>query len=300
MAISFLSIAHLKSSEVEQISAVFQKLKKRKAEEIPKILAEKWLALIFLEPSTRTRISFLRAIGMLGGNATDVFPQTSSIQKGESLLDTLKTLEAEGYSYAVIRLSEEGVLSEIQPQVNLSIINAGEGKVQHPTQALGDWCTLKEHFPEKEEIRVCFVGDIISSRVFHSTAQLLTLMGASVRICAPLEFLPVPEVLPAYPKFSYVREGIEWADVIYVLRPQWERWEEKEREKILSIARAFQLHSLPEGKVVMHAGPFLRDVEIASSLVYSPQSLILEQVRNGYYARMALFFWLEGKIESLD
>ncbi|MFN4181773.1 MAG: aspartate carbamoyltransferase [bacterium] len=296
---SLLSTEQLTRQDITKIVHFFQKIKKLPEGEVPRILTNYWVALIFLEASTRTRISFYRAVKLLGGEPVDLFPESSSLKKGETLLDTLKTLEAEGFLYAVIRLSEEGVLQKIQPEVRLGIINAGEGKIQHPTQAIGDWCTLKEVFPEEKSLNICFIGDTVSSRVFHSCGSLFSRMGCLVGICSPSELEPGRTTFP-YLKFAYVQESMRWADVIYILRPQVERWKEEDREKFLSLTRAFQIHSIPEGKWVMHAGPFLRDVEIASSLVDSPQSLIAQQVKNGLYARMALFFWLQGKDEILD
>jgi len=259
-------------------------------------LAGVTVANLFFEPSTRTRASFDLAARRLGAHVLNMDMQSSSRVKGETVLDTLYTLEAMNTDIFVIRDSEAGMpdflLDHVAPHV--SVISAGEAHVSHPTQGLLDVLTIRSHKRRFAGLKVAIVGDIRHSRVARSTAQALATLGTTdVRLVAPPALLPEDAEFPGAQRFTRIADGIAGADVVMMLRIQKERMatsaslDESEyfREYGLDAAR---LRLASPGALVMHPGPMNRGVEISSEVADGPRSVIREQVNNGVAVRMAI------------
>jgi aspartate carbamoyltransferase catalytic subunit len=251
---------------------------------------------LFFEPSTRTRTSFDLAAQRLGATVINFDIASSSTVKGESLIDTVHTLEAMRCDAFVVRHREAGTPARIAARLRsaAAVLNAGDGNHAHPTQGLLDALTLRRHRPDFTRLRVVICGDIRHSRVARSDAQALVALGAGeVRLCAPPELAPDAEELPMCRRFHDFDEAIAGADVVIMLRLQKERMHSA---AIPSEADYFQRYGLSAARLarahpdclVMHPGPINRGVEIASAVADGPQSLILEQVANGVFVRMAV------------
>ncbi len=288
---SLVSVRELGKKDVEDI---LKKAKGYRKGKVSKLEGD--VALLFLEPSTRTRVSFEKACRRLGMNTYTVLGESSSLTKGESFLDTLKTFEALGFSGVVFRVPfvlfpYEGITKSI----NLSLINAGDSTHQHPTQGLIDLFTLKEAYGKLDGLKVLYVGDILHSRVFRSGAPLLRMFGAEVSVCGPRTLIPRDvHVFEVKEVFDSVDEGIDWADVVIWLRLQRER----QRENFVPSERSyFERFGLTRDRYknlkgyFMHPGPVNREIDIDGSLLYSEKSLIQGQVKNGLYVRMAVLSW---------
>ena len=254
------------------------------------------VALLFLEPSTRTRVSFERACRELGLETYTVLGESSSIVKGESFFDTLKTFEALGFKGVVFRVPF--VLfpyGDLLKDLDLSLINAGDGTHQHPTQGLIDVFTALEAYGDLKDLKVLYVGDISHSRVFRSGVYLFSIFGAKVSVCGPRTLIPRDiRALGVEEVFDSVDEGIEWADLVIWLRLQRERQSENlipsERSYFEQFGLTRERYKRLRG-FFMHPGPVNREVDIAGEVLYSEKSLILEQVRNGLFVRMAVLRW---------
>ena len=267
-------------------------------------LSGSFAALLFLEPSTRTRLSFEIALKRLGGEALAFASSASSLEKGETFLDTLKNLEAMGVHLFVIRCQDNDVLETVAPQIKASIVNAGDGTREHPTQALLDLFTLKEKKGKIEGLKVAIVGDILHSRVARSNAYALKKFGAKVVFCGPPDFLPA-ELSSLGAEISHdLSAALKNADAVIALRIQMER---QLRQTALSTADYFRDYGLTEEKikahaapdcVILHPGPLNRGVEIDSALADGPRSLILDQVQNGVFVRMAVLSLLKERAAS--
>jgi aspartate carbamoyltransferase catalytic subunit len=285
-----LSVEDLNTDRIEEI---FKKTFTFKRDGISKKYHGDWV-LMFLEPSTRTRLSFEKALRKLGFETYLFNSEGSSMKKGETLRDTVLTLTAQGFDGIVIRTPVNGHFREIL-DIPIKVVNAGDGTNEHPTQALIDAFTLKETFGEIKDLRILYVGDIKFSRVFRSGVKLFKKLGAKVGICAPRSFKPTDlELLNIDADFSNIDEALNWCDVAIFLRIQKER---QNRPLITSERDYLSLFGLtPErasflrknGKYYMHPGPVNRNVEIASSEVYGENSLILKQVENGVFIRAAV------------
>ena len=283
-----LSITDLSRDDIMGIinrALEFKKMKKQ-----PQILNGKFIVTAFFEPSTRTKLSFHRAIKGLGGKVIDFIASVSAIQKGETDIDTLLTLEAMDIDAFVVRVRRNGAPIEWKNYVRVPIINGGDGTNQHPTQALLDLTTMYEHFG-RLNLKVAIVGDILHSRVANSLTQGLLMFGGNVRFCGPKEFVP-----SRYDGVELITDNLEEAldgvDVVYALRVQKERIE-KLPINIDEFFRRYQINHktiklAPEHAVLMHPGPFNRNIEVSDNIVYSERSLILQQVKNGVYSRMAV------------
>jgi len=290
----FLTVKQITPGFLEDFYPVVEGYKERGRKNLPPILRGRWIATLFLEPSTRTRVSFHLSVRALGAEVIDLLPEMSSLKKGESLLDTLKTLEMEGVDYCIIRLKEERVLSAVAPQTSLRIINAGEGTQEHPTQSLGDLITLKETFQSLKGLHICFLGDAAYSRVFRSNYPVFKTEGAEIGLCTMEPFLPPDIHQLQINLFDNLRSTIQWADVIYVLRLQRERHPSSLPEALVSeYVSRFQVQEMPPKIYLMHAGPFERNIEVSEKVVYADRSLILKQVENGFFARAALLTLME-------
>jgi len=288
---SLISVRDLTREEVIGIINMAREFKAGKGERIGGDLA-----LLFFEPSTRTRISFEKAGRLLGMETYTVNEPTSSMVKGESFADTVKTFEALGFSAVVFRVPFTFFPYEDTVQkAGLSLINGGDGSHQHPTQGLIDLFTFLENYPSLEGKKVLFVGDISYSRVFRSTAPLLRMFGARIGVCGPRTLIPRDiHVFEVERVFDEVEEGLEWADSAVWLRIQKERQKENLIPSERSYFLQFGLTSERYKKIkefFLHPGPVNRNVDIDEGLLYSEKSLILDQVRNGLYVRMAVLKW---------
>jgi len=260
---------------------------------------------LFFEPSTRTRSSFEKAGKFLSADVINISTSVSSVQKGESLVDTVKNLDMMHPDVIVLRHPCEGAPHLAQKFVNASIVNAGDGRHQHPTQALLDCATLTEHFGTLEGKKVTIVGDIANSRVARSDATLLRELGAEVYVYGPSTMMPrVIEALGVKPLSSFKEVG-ELSDAVILLRIQLERQEAKKSfPSVREYAELFGLNAkkiklLKPDAVILHPGPFNRGVEITGDVAYSGRSLIFPQVEMGLAVRMVLLATLCGRIEKL-
>jgi len=266
-------------------------------------LAGQLLINLFCEPSTRTRVSFETAALRLGLQVINIAAQGSSVEKGESLEDTFDALQAMHPDFLVIRHAVEGTAQQLADRASAGthVINAGDGTGAHPTQALLDAVTLKQHFGDLTRLKVVLAGDIKHSRVARSTLALLPRLGVSeIRLVGPAEFLPRQQLAPNAKAYENFEEALSGADVVMMLRIQ------KERIFGLAIPAAEDYHKawgLTEermaltapGACVLHPGPMNRGVEIASAVADGPQSLVRRQVRNGLHTRMAVLLTLAGR-----
>jgi len=257
------------------------------------ILRGRFVANLFFEASTRTRFSFEVAQKRLGAHVLNFIPETSSSVKGETVYDTLRTLEAMGVEAAVIRTKKEGLLQELAETVDLHLINAGDGTNEHPTQCLLDMLTMKQQFGRLEGLTVAIIGDLRHSRVLGSHLHALPKMGVKLLLSGPATMMPQPARIPDGVKIVEMDEAIQTADVVMMLRVQLERHsealyiskEEYHQKHGLTLERA---KMMKPGAVIMHPAPVNRGVEIDTNLVESKTSLIQKQVTNGVAVRMAV------------
>lgn len=267
-------------------------------------LRGKIVVTLFYEASTRTRSSFELAAKNLSAEITNLTVSSSSITKGESLIDTLETMEALGADIVVMRHPCSGAPNLASQHIKASMINAGDGWHAHPTQALLDIYTMLKYKGSLKGLKVSIIGDIIHSRVAHSNIWGLTEMGADVTICGPATLLPkgVDNPQKYFPKVRVtmdINKAMEDADVVMGLRLQLERQQSGLLPSIREYARLYQiteerLSKANKDVIVMHPGPVNEDIEIASEVVHGKRSVITEQVTNGVAVRMALFYLLAG------
>ena len=263
-------------------------------------LSGRIVAHLFFESSTRTRNSFEIAAKRLGALVLSPDLDASALRKGESLLDTIHTLEAMGVSLFVIRHPENGVPEWIAQRVGptTAVINAGDGTNQHPTQCLIDLLTIHQHKKEWQALTVAIVGDILHSRVARSMIAGLALMNvAHIRLIGPPELVPMDVQASNVAIFHSLEDGLKDADVVITLRLQQERIKEDLGVDTNLLYKEFcvtpeKLALAKPDAIVMHPGPMNRDVEISSAVADGPQSVISQQVRNGVAIRMAVMGWL--------
>ncbi|MGN7469974.1 aspartate carbamoyltransferase catalytic subunit [Brevibacillus sp. SAFN-007a] len=255
------------------------------------ILHGRFVANLFFEASTRTRFSFEVAQKRLGAHVLNFIPETSSTVKGETVYDTIRTLEAMGVEAAVIRTKKEGLLQELAQSVDLKLVNAGDGTNEHPTQCLLDLLTMKQQFGMLEGLTVAIIGDLRHSRVLGSHLHAMPKLGMNLLLAGPPSMMPTP--IPAGVQVVGMEEAVQTADVVMMLRVQLERHteslyvskEEYHKAYGLTLARA---KMMKPGAVIMHPAPVNRGVEIHTDLVECETSLIQKQVTNGVAARMAV------------
>ena len=258
------------------------------------LLRGKRIALLFYEPSTRTRVSFEFAAKLLGTHTSVISAAASSIEKGETLVDTGKTLQALGADCIVVRHPASGAPSVLARSLRIPIINAGDGMHEHPSQGLLDAYTMMRHKKSLKGLRVTMVGDIQHSRVVRSNVYLLSRFGAEVVLCGPPELLPdmAGGLAPRVKIARHMEEAVRKADVIMMLRVQKERLAglklDVDRYVTQYQLTAERLKLAKSDAIVMHPGPMIRGMEIQSEVADSPQSVIEEQVHNGVYVRMAI------------
>ncbi len=297
-----LGIAGLEAAEISLILDTAVAMKEIGGRAIKKVptLRGRTVVNLFFEPSTRTRTSFEIAEKRLSADTLSIATATSSVTKGESLLDTVRNLEAMSPDMIVMRHASSGAPHLLARTCRSAIINAGDGMHEHPTQALLDAFTIREHKGRLAGLKIAIVGDLLHSRVLRSNVLLLNTMGAEVWACGPATLMPAGLDRFGVRATTSVEAAVEGADVVMMLRIQHERMH---GHFIPSVREYFSLFGLtPErmrraaaGAIVMHPGPMNRGVEIDSEVADGPCSVILEQVANGVAVRMAVLYLLSGR-----
>jgi aspartate carbamoyltransferase catalytic subunit len=298
-----LGIEHLTSDEISLIldtAEGFKEVIERPVKKVPALRGQLVINL-FMEASTRTRVSFEIAEKRLSADTLNFAASGSSVEKGETLIDTAENLVAMHPEMIVIRHKHPGAAKMLADRLpNVSIINAGDGAHEHPTQALLDAFTIRERLGRLSGVNVSIIGDIAHSRVVRSNIHLLTKMGASVTLGAPPSLMPAEVERMGVRAVHSLDEAIAGADVIMMLRIQLERGGKLAFPSLREYYNTFgltreRLRRAKKDAIVMHPGPMNRGVEIASEVADDPQrSVILEQVTNGVAVRMAVLYLLGG------
>jgi len=296
-----LDIAALDREEIEHLldqSIPFKEVFTRSVKKVP-ALKGKSVLMLFYEPSTRTHSSFEVAAKRLSADVTNFDVAQSSITKGESVRETVETLQAMRTDYIIVRHGRSGLPATIAKHTKASVINAGDGSHAHPTQALLDAFTLKEKFPDLTGKKVLIVGDILHSRVARSTSTILKRLGVEVAYLGPGSLVPRngPENIR---RFTDYQQAMAWSpDVVYLLRVQMERQDVqffpslREYHKLYGITDARLADIRNRGLYIMHPGPVNRGVELCDAVMDYERSLINDQVENGIAVRMAVLYWLK-------
>ncbi|MFA4991574.1 MAG: aspartate carbamoyltransferase catalytic subunit [Candidatus Omnitrophota bacterium] len=300
-----LGLEYLSKEDMELLldtADSFREILDRKIKKVP-ALRGKTVVNLFYEPSTRTRVSFEVAAKRLSADVINIATETSSVKKGETLNDTGKNIEALKADIIVVRHNCSGAAAMLARNVNISVVNAGDGWHEHPTQGLLDIFTLKKKFGRVEGLNVSIVGDIAHSRVARSNIWGLNKLGAKVTVCAPDILIP-----PGIDKMGVgvtddIDRALKGADAVNVLRMQFERDDKDAFPKQLEYFKNFgiteeRLKKAKRDIVVMHPGPINRGVEISSGVADGANSVILEQVTNGIAIRMAVLFWVSQATEK--
>ena len=276
----------------------FKEISERRIKKVP-VLRGKTIVNLFFEASTRTRVSFEFAEKRLSADTVNISAAGSSVIKGETLVDTARNLEAMRIDMVVMRHGSSGAARFLADRIPSNVINAGDGRHEHPTQGLLDLLTIRDHCDRIQGLKVCLVGDILHSRVARSNIYGLLKLGAEIAVCAPKTLLPSAIGDLGVQVFKRVEEAIEWADVLNVLRLQLERMEEgyvpslREYNRIWGVT-ARKLELAPQDLLILHPGPMNRGVEIDSDVADGSHSVILNQVTNGVAVRMAVLYLLAG------
>jgi aspartate carbamoyltransferase catalytic subunit len=276
----------------------FKEVSERAIKKVP-ALRGKTIVNLFFEASTRTRISFEFAEKRLSADTVNVATQGSSVSKGETLVDTARNLEAMRIDMVVIRHGASGAAKFLGDRIESNVINAGDGKHEHPTQALLDILTLRDRFGELAGLKVAICGDILHSRVARSNIWGLTKLGVEVGVCGPPSLLPREVEALGVTILPRIEDAIAWADALNVLRLQLERMQAgfipslREYNRVFGVTRE-RLERAPKDLVILHPGPMNRGVEIDSDVADGPFSVILPQVTNGVAVRMAVLYLLAG------
>ena len=292
-----LGLEYLTKEEIELIidnAKSFKEVLGRPLRKVP-TLRGKTVVNLFYEPSTRTRTSFELAAKRLSADVITIVKESSSIQKGETLIDTGRNLEALKIDIIVVRHNSSGAAMTLSRSVNISVINAGDGWHEHPTQALLDIFTLKEKRGTIKGLNVSIIGDIAHSRVARSNIWGLTKLGANVTVCAPEKLIPAGIEKLGVKVTHSVEEAIKTADAINVLRMQFERDKAGAFPSKIEYFKTFgiteeRLEKAKKDIIVMHPGPINRGVEISAEVADGANSVILEQVTNGIAIRMAVLY----------
>jgi len=292
-----LDLEGLSKEEIEFILDTADSFKEVSSREIKKVpaLRGKTVVNLFYEPSTRTRVSFEVAAKRLSADVINIATETSSVKKGETLIDTGKNIQALKADIIVMRHNYSGAAYILARNLDISVINAGDGWHEHPTQALLDIFTLKEKLGKIAGLKVSIVGDIAHSRVARSNIWALTKLGAKVTVCAPAMLIPTAIEQMGARVTSDIDEALCGADAVNVLRMQFERDEENAFPSQMEYFKNYgitpeRLKKAKNNIVVMHPGPINRGVEMSSEVADGANSVILEQVTNGIAVRMAVLF----------
>ena len=300
-----LGIAELSSEEILLVldtAEAMREIGQRPIKKVP-TMRGKTVVNLFFEPSTRTRTSFEIAEKRLSADTLSIAVATSSVLKGETLVDTAMNIEAMSPDMIVVRHASSGAAHLLARICKSRIINAGDGMHEHPTQALLDAFTIREHKKTIAGLKVAIVGDLLHSRVLRSNVLLLTKLGADVWVCGPQTLVPAGMERFGVRVTTSVDEAVADADVIMMLRIQQERMQGaffpslREYFNVFGMTAARVAHAKPD-VIIMHPGPMNRGVEIASDVADGPYSVILEQVANGVAVRMAVLYLLAGESEG--
>ena len=296
-----LDVESLSKSEISMILDTAEGMKEISERPVKKVptLRGKTIILFFQEPSTRTRLSFDNAAKRLSADSIAISKSTSSIVKGETLIDTARNLDAMNPDVIVMRHSSSGAAHIVAKRVKASVINAGDGIHAHPTQALLDLMSVREKRGDVKGLTIAIVGDIAHSRVARSDIALFSKMGADVRVTAPRTMIPSGVESMGCTVFPDMESCVEGVDVVMMLRIQKERQENvlfpSEREYAAEFGLNMErLKRAGPDALVMHPGPMNRGVEITNEVADCGQSVILDQVTNGVALRMALFYLVAG------
>lgn len=289
-------LTRLSDFTVEEIMEILERANRYASGETIPQLEGKVVVNLFFEPSTRTQYSFMMAEQKLGLKTMDFTAETSSVQKGETLYDTVKTFEAIGVDGVVIRHPQNNYFEELIPNLNIPIFNGGDGSGNHPTQSLLDLLTIYQEYGKFEGLKIAIVGDIAHSRVAHTNIEVMNRLGMEVHLVAPEQF---QEEGYAWENLDDVLEEM---DIIMLLRVQHERHhggmqltkEEYHEQYGLTVEREKRMK---EGAIIMHPAPFNRGVEIADDVVECKRSRIFKQMSNGVFIRMAV---LVGSLGYVD
>ncbi len=296
-----LSAADLTREDIDHLMGLtdaFAEVSRRRMPKVP-ALQGRTVTWLFYEDSTRTRLSFEQAAKRLSADTLNFSVSSSSVKKGESLRDTVETIEAMGIDAIVVRHASSGVPQQITQWVSASVVNAGDGWHEHPTQALLDCYTIRDHLGSLDGVRIAIVGDIAHSRVARSDVWAFTTMGAEVTLVAPRTLLP-PSVEGWPVRLSHDLDAVlPDVDVVYLLRMQRERMTEALVPTLREYSARYGLTNrrvdvMGEKALVMHPGPMNRGVEIAADVAELGRSVVIDQVRNGVAVRMAVLFDILG------
>jgi aspartate carbamoyltransferase catalytic subunit len=296
-----VGLEHLSADQILSIldtAEPFKQVSERAIKKVP-MLRGKTIVNLFFEASTRTRISFEFAEKRLSADTVNIQSAGSSVSKGETLVDTARNLEAMRIDMVVIRHHSSGAARFLAERIPSNVINAGDGRHEHPTQGLLDLLTIRDRVGRIEGVKVCIVGDVLHSRVARSNIWGLTKLGADVAVCAPRTLLPANVDEFGVKVFTRIEQAIEWADVLNVLRLQLERMQAgyvpslREYNRVFGVTRE-RVERAPRDLVILHPGPMNRGVEIDSDVADGPHSVILDQVTNGVAIRMAVLYLLAG------
>lgn len=289
-------LTRLSDFTVEEIMEILERANRYASGETIPQLEGKVVANLFFEPSTRTQYSFMMAEQKLGLKTMDFTAETSSVQKGETLYDTVKTFEAIGVDGVVIRHPQNNYFEELIPNLNIPIFNGGDGSGNHPTQSLLDLLTIYQEYGKFEGLKIAIVGDIAHSRVAHTNIEVMNRLGMEVHLVAPEQFQEEGYT------WENLDDVLEEMDIIMLLRVQHERHdggmqltkEEYHKQYGLTVEREKRMK---EGAIIMHPAPFNRGVEIADDVVECKRSRIFKQMSNGVFIRMAV---LVGSLGYVD
>jgi aspartate carbamoyltransferase catalytic subunit len=302
-----LGLRELSREEIELVLSTAESFKEVISRQIKKVptLRGKTVVNLFYEPSTRTRISFEVAAKRLSADVINIATEASSVKKGETLIDTGRNIEALKVDIVIVRHNCSGAAAVLARHLKASVINAGDGWHEHPTQALLDIFTLKEKLGKIEGINVSIVGDIAHSRVARSNIWGLTKLGARVTVCAPSMLIPA-KIEEAGVRVTHdIDEALSGADAVNVLRMQFERDSGDAFPQQMEYYRNYgitdeRLEKINKKILVMHPGPINRGIEISSEVADGANSVILEQVTNGIAVRMAVLFLVAQANEAMQ
>ncbi len=300
-----LGIKYLQKEDIElifQTADHFKNVINRPIKKVPS-LRDITIANLFFENSTRTKLSFELAEKRLSADTINFASSSSSVTKGETLIDTVNNILSMKVDMVVMRHPNPGAAYFLSQHVDAKIVNAGDGAHEHPTQALLDGYSIRERHGDLKGKKVVIVGDVLHSRVALSNIFLLQKMGAIVKVCGPLTLIPKYISSLGVEVITNLKEALNWCDVAMMLRIQLERQDTKFFPSLREYSMQYGLDkalldSLDKEITVMHPGPINRGVEITSDVADSKQSIILNQVENGVAIRMAVLYLLAGRIEQ--
>jgi len=300
-----LGIKYLTTSDIELIFKTADNFKKIINQPIKKVpsLRDITIANLFFENSTRTKLSFELAEKRLSADVINFSSASSSVTKGETLLDTVNNILAMKVDIVVMRHPNPGASVFLSRNIDSKIVNAGDGTHEHPTQALLDAYSIREKYGEIKGKKIVIIGDILHSRVALSNIYCLQKLGAEVRVCGPSSLMPKHLDALNVSHFSELKEALHWCDVANVLRIQLERQEVNYFPSLREYAMVYGINkkildNLEKEITIMHPGPINRGVELSSDVADSKHSIILDQVENGVAIRMAVIYLLAGKIKN--